>query len=211
MKPPQKQIITSWNLHESAKMSVVTPNNFDELVDCINFAKKNNLKITIKGGGNSFSDVGLYDEQLLIDFKNLNSIRTFDTKNGIVQVEAGLIIRNLLSTILPKNWTIVGLSGSLNDTIGGMISGNTHGKDSWKYGNFGNNVISLKLLLADGKIIEINKTIHTELFNGVIAGLGFLGIILEVKLKLAPTPSYTTGTPFPLVKSITFLTKLSLE
>ena len=89
MKPPQKQIITSWNLHESAKMSVVTPNNFDELVDCINFAKKNNLKITIKGGGNSFSDVGLYDEQLLIDFKNLNSIRTFDTKNGIVQVEAG--------------------------------------------------------------------------------------------------------------------------
>ena len=190
MKPPQKQIITSWNLHESAKMSVVTPNNFDELVDCINFAKKNNLKITIKGGGNSFSDVGLYDEQLLIDFKNLNSIRTFDTKNGIVQVEAGLIIRNLLSTILPKNWTIVGLSGSLNDTIGGMISGNTHGKDSWKYGNFGNNVISLKLLLADGKIIEINKTTHTELFNGVIAGLGFLGIILEVKLKLAPTPSY---------------------
>ena len=72
MKSPQKQIITSWNLHESAKMSIVTPNNFDELVDCINFAKKNNIKIIIKGGGNSYSDIGLYDEQLLIDFKNLN-------------------------------------------------------------------------------------------------------------------------------------------
>ena len=50
MKPPKKQIITSWNLHESAKMLVVTPDNYDELLDCINFAKKNNLKIASISG-----------------------------------------------------------------------------------------------------------------------------------------------------------------
>ena len=190
IKPPKKQIITSWNLHESTKMLVVTPDNYDELLDCINFAKKNNLKIAIKGGGNSFSGVNQYDGQLLVDVKNLNSIKSFDAKNGIIEVESGLRIGNLLSTILPKNWNVVGISGSLNDTIGGMISGNTHGKDSWKNGNFGHNVISLKILLADGKTIEINEASYPEFFNGVIAGLGFLGIVFEVKLKLTPIPSY---------------------
>ena len=168
-----------WLLHQIIMMSYLS---------CINFAKKNNLKIAIKGGGNSFSGVNQYNEQLLVDVKNLNSIKSFDAENGIIQVESGLRIGNLLSTILPKNWNVVGLSGSLNDTIGGMISGNTHGKDSWKNGNFGHNVVSLKLLLADGKIIEINETSYPELFNGVIAGLGFLGIVFEVKLKLITNP-----------------------
>ena len=201
IKPPQKQVITSWNLHESAKMFVVTPNNYDELLSCIDFAKKNNLKIAIKGGGNSFSGVNQYNEQLLVDVKNLNSIKMFDAENGIIEVESGLRIGNLLSIILPKNWNVVGLSGSLHDTIGGMISGNTHGKDSWKNGNFGHNVVSLKLLLADGKIIEIDESSHPELFSGVIAGLGFLGIIFEVKLKLTPIPSYMVETTYDQVSN----------
>ena len=124
-----------------------------------------------------------------------------DAENGIIEVESGLRIGNLLSIILPKNWNVVGLSGSLHDTIGGMISGNTHGKDSWKNGNFGHNVVSLKLLLADGKIIEIDESSHPELFSGVIAGLGFLGIIFEVKLKLTPIPSYMVETTYDRISN----------
>ena len=201
IKPPQKQIITSWNLHESANMLIVAPSNYDELLSCIDFAKKNNLKIAIKGGGNSFSGVNQYDGQLLVDVKNLNSIKTFDAENGVIEVESGLRIGNLLSKILPKNWNVVGISGSLHDTIGGMISGNTHGKDSWKNGNFGHNVVSLKLLLANGKIIEIDESSHPELFSGVISGLGFLGIIFEVKLKLTPIPSYMVETTYDQISN----------
>ena len=69
---PQKQIITSWNLHEVANMSVLFPENKDDLVECLDFAKKNSLKISIKGGGNSFSDVGMNEGQLLIDLKNFH-------------------------------------------------------------------------------------------------------------------------------------------
>ena len=187
---PQKQIITSWNLHEVANMSVLFPENKDDLVECLDFAKKNSLKISIKGGGNSFSDVGMNEGQLLIDLKNFKTLKSFDTENGIIEVGCGIRISELLSIILVKNWNLVGLSGSLNDTIGGMISGNTHGKDSWRNGNFGNNVLSLKILLANGEVKEITKN-KDELFRGVIAGLGFLGIVFEAKLKLVKIPSYS--------------------
>ena len=129
MNPPKEQIITSWNLHESAKMYVVTPNDLEQLNDYIDFAKKNNLKIVIKGGGNSFSDVGLYEKQLLLDTKNLNSIKDFDPTNGIIQVESGVKIGKLLSKILPENWNVGGLSGSL-----------THLTDGSSYIRAGNNI-----------------------------------------------------------------------
>ncbi len=42
IKPPQKQVITSWNLHESAKMFVVTPNNYDEFKNHVDVNSKMN-------------------------------------------------------------------------------------------------------------------------------------------------------------------------
>ena len=62
---------------------------------------------------------------------------------------------------MPQNWILVGLSGSVNDAIGGMLSTNVHGKDSWKNGNFSQNIISFKIMLADGttKIVK-NDTLR---------------------------------------------------
>ena len=91
---------------------------------------------------------------------------------------------------MPHNWILVGLSGSVTDVIGGMLATNVHGKDSWKNGNFSQNVISFKIMLADGTTKEIRKENDLELFNSIVGGLGFLGLITEITLKLKPIPSY---------------------
>ena len=71
-----------------------------------------------------------------------------------------------------------------------MLATNVHGKDSWKNGNFSQNVISFKIMLADGTTKEIRKENDLELFNSIVGGLGFLGLITEITLKLKPIPSY---------------------
>jgi FAD/FMN-containing dehydrogenase len=68
-----------------------------------------------------------------------------------------------------------------------MISSDCHGKDSWKHGNFGDNVLQLKLMRADGTIATLDR--DDELMKAVIAGLGMLGIVTEIKLKLRRIPS----------------------
>ena len=50
-----------------------------------------------------------------------------------------------MNYIKDKNYIVSSLPGTMDATIGGIISNNTHGKDV-KYGNFSNRVISLKLL-----------------------------------------------------------------
>ena len=179
-----------FNLTKSVNTITTSPQNLAELQEYLEIAKKQNLKIAIKAAGNSYSDVFLISNQLIIDISNLDSIKSFDSENGFVVVEPGVRIGNLLKIIMPKNWGLVGLSGSVTDLVSGMLSSNTHGKDTWKNGNFSQNVLSFKLLLANGKIEEVSRQKNAELFNGVIGGLGFLGIVVEITLKLNPIKSF---------------------
>ena len=189
MEPPKKKTVTGIGIFKSTESLVAIPKNLDDLVKCVDFAKQRRFKIAIKGGGNSYSDV-FFNNQLVIDTKYLNSIKSFDQENGTITVEPGIRIGDLLGIIMPHNWILVGLSGSVTDVIGGMLATNVHGKDSWKNGNFSQNVISFKIMLADGTTKEIRKENDLELFNSIVGGLGFLGLITEITLKLKPIPSY---------------------
>lgn len=205
MKKPEKRTVTCWGLTKSVSAIVTEPANLEDLEECLKFAKKNNLKIAVRGGGNSYSDVFQNTHHLIIDTSHLNSIKSFDTETGIVIVEAGVRIGDLLAKTLPLNWGIVGLSGSANDRIGGMISSNTHGKDSWKEGNFSQNIQSLKLLMADGTIKEISRKNDPELFYGVVSGLGFLGVIVEVTMKLKHIPSFMVESTTERIRNVSDL------
>ena len=189
MEQPKQKIVTGFGLFKSVNTLVATPKNLYDLAKCIDFAKQQKFKIAIQGGGNSYSDV-FFNNQLVIDTKQLNSIKSFDSENGQITVEPGVRIGDLLDIIMPHNWILVGLSGSVNDVIGGMLSTNVHGKDSWKNGNFSQNIISFKIMLANGTTEIIKNDNRSELFNSIVGGLGFLGLITEITLKLKPIPSY---------------------
>ena len=190
MDIPTKKIISSYALSSSAQSSVIQPKNIQEIENCLKYAKKNKLKIAIMGSGNSWTDVFLATDQLIVDLSHFDQINSFDKENGIVNVQSGVKIGNLLAKLMPENFTLIGLSGSVTDTIGGMLSSNVHGKDTWKEGNFGQNIISFTMLLADNSIISVDLEKNNELFNAVIGGLGFMGIVLDISLKLKRIKSY---------------------
>ena len=186
----RRKKFTCFNLTKSVNTIAISPQNLMDLQECLETAKKQNLKITIKAAGNSYSDVFLTSNHLIVDISNLDAVKSFDSENGFVIVEPGISVGNLLKITMPKNWGLVGLSGSVTDLVSGMLSSNTHGKDTWKNGNFSQNVESFKLLLANGKIEEVSRQKNINLFNGVIGGLGFLGIVIEITLKLNPIKSF---------------------
>ena len=67
-------------------------------------------------------------------------------KNGILTVSPSYKIHEVLDKINKYEWSIYSIPGSLDVTIGGCIGNDVHGKDSFKNGNFGNQVLELKLL-----------------------------------------------------------------
>ena len=185
----EKKIIRSYGLL-SAHSFYCKPSTVEEIIECIDYAKQHSLSICPYGSGMSFSDVCLIDNNVSLDITGLDKIIKFDSVNGTITAQAGILTIDILSIIMPVGWYLCGLSGSLRNTIAGDISNNVNGKDSWKYGNFGNNVKSMKIALADGTVQEIDSDNNSELFYATIGGMGLLGIIVEVTLQLIKIPSY---------------------
>lgn len=194
MKPLKKQTITTWALNKSVRSYLAAPESLKDILEYFAIAKSKKLSVCPKGGGNSFGDVFMLQDHMVIDLCNLNRIIEFNSESGRLVVEGGALVRDVLRLTMPHFWYLSGISGSMNDTVGGVLSSNSTGKDSWKEGNFINNILSFKLLLADGSLIGVDKVQDHNLFNAVIGGLGMLGIVVEVTLQLKRTPSFMVET-----------------
>tara|TARA_B110000003_G_scaffold202922_1_gene201595 strand:- start:2989 stop:4278 length:1290 start_codon:yes stop_codon:yes gene_type:complete len=170
------QKINSWGNYPKVKNQKITSFN-DEL----SFLGQSYLT---SGLGRSYGDVGLNENGTLISTENLTKIISFDEKNGTLNCESGLSIKEILQFIIPKGWFLPVVPGTRNVTIGGAIANDIHGKNHHKDGTFGNHVKSIKLLRSDGKILDCNRQENIDYLNSTIAGLGLTGLIVSAEIEL---------------------------
>ena len=154
-----------------------TVNEFTEGMEIQNLKK-----FTIRGNGRSYGDSALSENVLIM--KSFNNVNLFDQENGVIDCNAGIQLRDLNAIIIPKGWFLKVTPGTSLATIGGCIASDAHGKNHFLNGSFSDHVISIKLLTADNKIIEISNTNFKEIFYATCGGMGLTGIILSVKLRL---------------------------
>ena len=72
-----------------------------------------------------------------------------------------------------------------NQTIAGAIATGTHGS-SVKHGSMSNQVLAVKVILANGTLVEISQERHPFLIKAFRINVGRLGIVTDVKMKIAP-------------------------
>ena len=118
------QINSNWGNSIKTYPKIYCPENIKELIKIIK--KKKNF--AIQGNGRSYGDVSL-NFQNLVKTKKLTKILNFDKKNGIIEVESGLLLADLLKTILPLGWFVPITPGTKYVSIGGMVANNFHGKN----------------------------------------------------------------------------------
>jgi FAD/FMN-containing dehydrogenase len=74
-------------------------------------------------------------------------------------------------------------------TVGGSISVNAHGMDH-RAGALMGSIRSLRVMLADGRIVTASRTENPELFTHVVGGYGLFGIVLSAELDVVPNDIY---------------------
>lgn len=167
-----KKIFNSWGR---------TIFNKNEVFDDIKDLKE--IKGTIFGNGRSYGDVCLNQNGPIIINKN-SKILKFDKIKGIIQVESGCTLENILKITIPNGWMLPVTPGSKFITIGGAIANDVHGKNHHISGSFGNFINSIELLRSNGQIYSLSKFKNKELFNATISGLGLTGQILIAEIQL---------------------------
>ena len=175
---------SNYSNYKISKSNIFFPKNNKEIFQIIDFAIKKKLKILSIGSSLSWYDTIFNSSNIIINLRNYKNIFLFDDKNGILTVSPSYKIHEVLDKINNFGWSIYSIPGSLDVTIGGCISNDVHGKDTFKFGNFGENIIEIEVILSDKKIIKCSKETNKEIFKSIIGGLGLIGIITKVKLKL---------------------------
>jgi decaprenylphospho-beta-D-ribofuranose 2-oxidase len=109
------------------------------------------------------------------------------TDTGVLEVDAAATLDALLRFIVPRGWFVPVTPGTRFVTLGGAVASDVHGKNHHIAGSFGDHVIQLEMVLADGSRRIIDRS--SSLFWATIGGMGLTGIISRLRLQLIPIES----------------------
>ena len=144
--------------------------------------------VIARGMGRSYGDPAQNGGGLVIDMTPLNRIHSIDPDTGIVDVDAGVTLDQLMKAALPYGLWVPVLPGTRQVTIGGAIGPDIHGKNHHSAGSFGDHVLSMELLVADGRVLHLEPEGETsELFWATVGGMGLTGIILRARIQMTFT------------------------
>ena len=153
-----------------------------DVITCVNFARENNLLVSVRGGAHSFAGTAVCDGGLVIDLSLMKGIRV-NPKDQTVRAEGGVKWGEFDHETQAFGLATTG--GTVADTgIGGLTLGGGHGWLCSKYGLVSDNLISADIVTADGRLLEASETENTDLFWGIRAGGGNFGVATTLEFKL---------------------------
>jgi FAD/FMN-containing dehydrogenase len=160
---------------------VIQPTTVAEIADAV---RAHAGPVSIGGGRYSMGGQTATPGALQIDMRRFNKVIAFDSVGKTITVQPGIRWREIQERIDPADLSVKIMQTYSNFTVGGSLSVNVHGR----YIGLGPLVLSvrsIKLVLADGSLVEASPTTNPELFYGAIGGYGGIGVIVEATLELA--------------------------
>ncbi len=161
--------------------SVVTPHSEVEVQALMRDHKG---PISIGGGRYSMGGQIATENALFIDMRGMNKVVAFSKEKKEITVQAGMTWKEIQDYIDPYDLSLMIMQSYHNFSVGGSLSVNCHGRYVGA-GPLIYSVKSIRIVLADGRLVDANPTDNADIFYGVIGGYGALGVITEATLYLA--------------------------
>jgi len=171
--------IAGWGNYPMSDSYVFKPGSGSDLKKVLNKSA-----LVPRGLGRSYGDQAVNDSKHVAVCTKMNHFIAWDDAEGILECEAGVSLEEIISVFAPKGYLPMICPGTKFVTIGGAIANDIHGKAHHIDGSFVNCVISFKIMLADGSVVETSRTENSDLFWANFGGLGLLGVILSAKIRL---------------------------
>ncbi|OUV05292.1 MAG: hypothetical protein CBC40_02600 [bacterium TMED80] len=177
---------------------IVYVENEEDVINLIEKAKKHNVCLVPYGGGTNVTNalqLPKNEERMIVsvDTRRLNKIISIDTKNLLIEVEAGITGKYLEEELQKKGFTVGHQPDSIElSTLGGWISTNAAGMKKNKYGNIEDIVQNVVMVTPNGTINQIKPLVRSSIGiktqNLLFGSEGNIGIITKAVLKIHKLP-----------------------
>jgi len=136
------------------------------------------------GSGHSFTSTAVTDGEM-IRLDHLRRLVAVDRAASTVTVEAGITIADLNELLHGLGLAMPNLGDIAYQTISGAIATGTHGTGRALTG-IAAQVVAMRVVAGDGSVMDLSPERHPTLFHAARVGVGALGLVTEVTLRVVP-------------------------
>jgi FAD/FMN-containing dehydrogenase len=181
-----------WNAMIDRKPAVVARcRGVADVITCVQFARDNDMLLSIKGGGHNIAGLAAADGALMLDMSLMRGVWV-DSRKKVAHAQAGCLLGDV-----DRETQVHGLAGVLGFVsatgIAGLTLGGGFGYLTRRWGWTSDNVVGMDLVTADARLVRASSDENADLFWGLRGGGGNFGVVTGIDYALYPVGPEVVG------------------
>lgn len=180
----------------------VAAKNSDHIAAAVNFARENDLRLVVKGGGHSYQGTSNAEDSLLVWTRNMHDTTLHEafvpqgcmgkySPQRAVTVGAGAVWMQAYDAVTTKAGAYVQGGGCTTVGVAGLVQSGGFGSFSKHYGTAAAGLLEAEVVTADGKVRIANACTNPDLFWALKGGGGgTFGAVNKVTLRVQDLPEF---------------------
>lgn len=186
----------------------VAARNAQDISAAVNFARENNLRLVVKGGGHSYQGTSNAPDSLLIWTRHMHDITMHDAfvpqgceathpPQRAVTIGSGTIGTQAYDVVTTQHGGYIQGGGCTTVGVAGLVQSGGFSSFSKHYGTAAAGLLQAEVVTADGQVRIANACTNSDLFWALKGGGGgTFGVVSKLTLRVRDLPAFAGGADF---------------